>query len=59
MKAKGTQKEINERLKAVNFEKEDSIYTAPYNLYSRYIKQYSLDTHNTLMCRRLYNNFHK
>lgn len=59
VKAKGTHKEIGERLKAVNFEKEGNIYTAPHNLYSRYITQCRLDTHNTLIFRRLYNNSHK
>ena len=59
VKTKETHKEIGERLKAVNFEKEGNIYTAPHNIYSRYITQCHLGTHNTLIFRRLYNNSHE
>ena len=59
VKAKGTHKEIGERLKAVNFEKEGNIYIVPHNLYSRYLTQCKLGTHNTLIFRRFYNNSHK
>lgn len=59
VKTKGTYKEIGERLKAVNYEKDGSVYTAPHNLYSRYITQCSLSNHNTLIFRRLYNDSHK
>ena len=59
VKAKGTHKEIEEHLKAVNFEKEGNIYTAPHNLYSRYITQCKLSTHSALIFRRLYNYSHK
>ena len=59
VKAKGTHKEIENCLEAVNFEKEGSIYAATHNLYSRYIKQCSIGPHNTLIFRRLYNHSHK
>lgn len=59
VKAKGTHKEIEEHLKAVNFEKEGNKYTVPHNLYSRYITQCSIGSRNTLVFRRLYNHNHK
>ena len=59
VKAKATHKEIEEHLKTVNFEKEGSIYTAPHNQYSRYITQCSINSHNVLIFRRLYNYSHK
>ncbi|MBD5420941.1 MAG: hypothetical protein HDR47_06895 [Bacteroides sp.] len=59
VKTKGTHKEIEEHLKAVNFEKERDIYIAPHNQFSRYITQCNLCSHNTLMFRRLFNNSHK
>lgn len=55
VKAKGTHKEIEEHLKGVNFEKEGNLYTAPHNIYSRYIKQCSIEPHNTLTFRQLKN----
>lgn len=59
VKAKGTQKEIEEHLKGVNFEKEGNIYACPHNIYSRYIKQCSIDSHDTLTFRMFYNQSHK
>lgn len=59
VQAKGTHKKIDECLKELSFEKEGSIYKAPYNPYSRYITQCSFGPRNTLIFRRLYNNSHK
>ena len=55
VKTKGTNKEIDERLKAVNFEKEGNIYTASHNKYSRYITQCSVGPHNTFKFQRIKN----
>lgn len=56
---KGNHKTVDERLKELNFEKEGNVYKAPHNQFSRYITQCSIGPRNTLIFRRLYNNFHK
>ena len=59
VKTKATHKEIDSRLKELDFEKNGSIYEIKRNQYSRSIKQCSFGPHNTLIFRRLFNHSHK
>ena len=59
VKTKETHKEINERLKELSFDKEGNVYKAPYNQYSRYITQCIFGPRNTIIFRRVHNNYNK
>ena len=59
VKAKEAHKEIDVRLKELNFEKKGNIYEIRRNQYSRYITQCNFGSHNTLVFCRQYNQFHK
>ena len=59
VKAKEAHKEIDARLKELNFEKNGNIYEIRHNQYSRYITQCNFGPHNTLVFHRLYNLIHK
>ena len=59
VKAKEAHKEIDARLKELNFEKKGNIYEIRRNQYSRYIKQCSFGPHNTLIFRSVYKHSHK
>ena len=56
---KQAHKEIDARLKELNFEKKGNTYEIKQNQYSRFITQCSFGPHNTLIFRRLYNQSHK
>ena len=55
VKTNETHKEIDARLKELNFEKVGNIYEIKRNQYCRYITQCILENHNNLIFRRLYN----
>ena len=59
VKTKEAHKEIDARLKELNFEKKGNTYEIKQNQYSRFITQCSFGPHNTLIFRRLYNQSHK
>ena len=59
VKIKEAHKEIDARLKELNFEKKGNTYEIKRNQYSRYITQCNFGTRNTLIFRRLYNSSHK
>ena len=59
VKIKEAHKEIDARLKELNFEKKGNTYEIKQNQYSRFITQCNCGPHNTLIFRRLYNNTHK
>lgn len=56
---KRTHKEVDSKLKELNFERNRNLYEIKRNQYSRYITQCSMGPHNTLIFRRLYNATHK
>ena len=59
VKIKEAHKEIDARLKELNFEKKGNTYEIKQNQYSRFITQCSFGPHNTLIFRRVYNQSHK
>lgn len=59
VKTNETHKEIDNRLKELNFEKAGNIYEIKRNIYSRYITQCNYGSRNTLIFRRIFNNSHK
>ena len=59
VKTKRTHKEIDSKLKELDFERTGNLYEIKRNQYSRYTTQCSMGPHNTLIFQRLYNNTHK
>lgn len=59
VKTNETRKEIDAKLKELNFEKAGNIYEIKRNQYSRYITQSSIGPHKNIVFRRLYNQSHK
>ena len=59
VKTNETRKEIDAKLKELNFEKAGNIYEIKRNQYSRYITQSSFGPHKNIIFRRLYNQSHK
>lgn len=59
VKTKEARKDIDVRLKELNFEKAGNIYEIKRNKYSRYITQCNINSHNTLAFRRLHNKYHQ
>ena len=55
VKTKEAHKEIDARLKELNFEKKGNSYEIKRNLYSRYITRCSFGPKNTLIIRRIKN----
>lgn len=59
VKTKEAHKEIDTRLKELNFEKKGNSYEIKRNQYSRFITQCNFGPHSTLIFRRVHNNSHK
>lgn len=57
VKTKEAHKEIDARLKELNFEKKGNTYEIKRNQYSRYLTQCNLTHNNTLVFRRTQNQF--
>ena len=58
LQTKQAHKEIDARLKELEFEKKGRIYEIMRNQYSRYVTQCNFGPHSTLIFRRIYNNSH-